>query len=116
MTTGCHAMSHRLRLVVDGEVRGAGHELELQAGGRPPGNRMAFLGISLSSAPNSTSVGTRSRRPQQLPRMIVINSGRMSCRYSADAARARAGSRSTARYAATSSSRDSKRRLDALRS
>jgi hypothetical protein len=33
MTTGCHAMSHRLRLVVDEEVRGAGHELELQAGG-----------------------------------------------------------------------------------
>jgi hypothetical protein len=49
---------------------------------------MAFFGISLSSALNSTSVGTRSRRPQQLPRMIVINSGRMSCRYSADAARA----------------------------
>jgi hypothetical protein len=91
MTTGCHAMSHRLRLVVDGEVRGAGHELELQAGGRPPGNRMAFLGISLSSAPNSTSVGTRSRRPQQLPRMIVINSGRMSCRNSADAARGAGG-------------------------
>ena len=33
MTTGCHAMSHRLRLVVDEEVRAAGHELELQAGG-----------------------------------------------------------------------------------
>jgi len=33
MTTGCHAMSHRLRLVVDEEVRGAGHELELHAGG-----------------------------------------------------------------------------------
>jgi hypothetical protein len=52
---------------------------------------MAFFGISLSSAPNSTSVGMRSRRPQQLPRMIVINSGGMSCRYSADAARGRGG-------------------------
>ena len=30
----------------------------------------------------------RSRRPQQLPRMILISSGGMSYRYSADAARA----------------------------
>jgi hypothetical protein len=29
---GCHAMSHRLRLVVDEEVRAAGYELGLQAG------------------------------------------------------------------------------------
>src|SRR5512133_1171858 len=37
--------------------------------------------------------------------MILMNSGRMSCRYRADPARAREGSRNTARYAATSSSR-----------
>ena len=33
MTTGCQAMSHCLRLVVDEEVRAAGHVLELQVGG-----------------------------------------------------------------------------------
>jgi hypothetical protein len=49
---------------------------------------MASFGISLSSAPNSTS---QHAQPALLPRMIVINSGRMSCRYSAEAARGAGG-------------------------
>jgi len=84
-------MSHRLRLVVDEEVRGAGHELELQAGGSSSWKPDGILRDQPVLRAEQHDVGMRSRRPQQLPRMIVINSGGMSCRYSADAARGRGG-------------------------
>jgi hypothetical protein len=77
---GCHAMSHRLRLVVDEEVRAAGYELGLQAGYVVLVKRDGILQLVLHAEQHQR--GHAQPASAVAPRMILMNSGRMSCRYS----------------------------------